>query len=288
MSLGPGAWRPARLGLACAVAAAVAQLACGGAGPPLHDSARSIPRGQGPPLGYETRTLERGEPDCREAGDSCGRVLLEYPELMTAPSEAVREALNDSIAALLLEPLDDGTRAASPEGLAEEFLARNAEARLSSPEGASNAGWFLERKVRVIHQDALVFSLQETVFWHTGGAHPNTSARLASFDPASGRRLVLEDLLTPGYGPPLNAIAEHRFRALREIPDGQSLTDAGFWFEDGVLSLNDNFAVADSGLAFHFDPYEVGPYALGPTDLVLDREELAELIRPGGPLDAGP
>lgn len=288
MSLGNRVSRPTRLRLAGAITAAAAQLACGGAGPPLHDSPRSTSRGQGPPLTYATRTLERGEPDCPEAADSCGRVSLEYPEITTAPSDEVREALNDSIAALLLEPLDDGTRAASPEGLAEEFLARNAEARLSLPEGAPTAGWFLERKVRVIHQDALVLSLEETVFWYTGGAHPNTSARLASFDPGSGRRLVLEDLLTPGYGPPLNAIAEHRFRAIREIPDGQSLTDAGFWFEDGVFSLNDNFAVADSGLAFHFDPYEVAPYALGPTDVVLDREELGELIRPGGPLDARP
>ncbi|HEY7462779.1 MAG TPA: DUF3298 and DUF4163 domain-containing protein [Gemmatimonadota bacterium] len=286
MSLGLLVSRTARLGLAGAVAAAVAQLACGGTGPPPH-AARSISRGQGPALTYETRTLERFEPDCPEAGDSCGRVSLEYPEITTAPGDEVRKALNDSIAALLLEPLDDGTRAASPEGLAEEFLARNAEARLSLPEGAPSAGWFLERKVRVIHQDAEVLSLEETVFWYTGGAHPNTSARLASFDPASGRRLVLEDLLTPGYGPPLNAIAEHRFRAIRDVPDGQSLTDAGFWFEDGVFSLNDNFAVADSGLAFHFDPYEIAPYALGPTDLVLDRGELGELIRPGGPLDAG-
>jgi hypothetical protein len=275
-----------RLRLAGAVTAAAAQLACAGTGPPSRDSAHSTPRDKGPLLAYETRTLERSEPDCPEAGDSCGRVSLEYPEITTAPGDEVRKALNDSIAALLLEPLDDGTRAASPEGLAQEFLARNAEARRDLPEGATTAGWFLERKVRVIHQDAEVLSLEETVFWYTGGAHPNNSARLASFDPVSGRRLVLEDLLTPGYGPRLNAIAEHRFRAIREIPEGQSLADAGFWFEDGVFSLNDNFAVADSGLAFHFDPYEIAPYALGPTDLVLEREELGELIRPGGPLDA--
>ena len=59
---------------------------------------------------------------------------------------------------------------------------------------------------------------------------------------------------------------------------------AGFWFEDDIFSATDNFAVADSGLAFHFDPYEVAPYALGESDFVVTREELGDLIRADGPL----
>jgi hypothetical protein len=144
--------------------------------------------------------------------------------------------------------------------------------------------WFLERKIPVIHADARAFSIEASQFWFTGGAHPNSFATLASFDPATGRRLRLTDVLASGYEPRLLAAAERSFRRAREIPEGQPLTEAGFWFENDVFTLTDNFAVADSGLAFHFDPYEVAAYALGPTDFVVSREQLADLIRADGPL----
>ncbi len=238
------------------------------------------------PLLYETKTLEQLESDCSDP-ETCARVSLEYPEITAAPSEAALEALNDSIAARLLAPvLGEGPAAPTPAALARGFLDEAASAARELPAGAFLGVWSLERKIAVIHQDARAFSIEASQLWFTGGAHSNSFNILASFDPGTGRRLQLADLLVPGFEPRLREAAERRFREVREIPEGQTLTEAGFWFEDDVFTLNGNFAVADSGLAFHFDPYEVAPYAWGPTDFVVSREQLGDLVRPDGPLAA--
>ena len=95
-----------------------------------------------------------------------------------------------------------------------------------------------------------------------------TVAHLASFDPATGRRLGLSDWVSDMAA--ATAAGERAFRDQRDIGEGQSLAQAGFiFFEDGRFALNDNVMLCGDMLTFHYNPYEIGPYSIGPTDLDL-------------------
>jgi hypothetical protein len=237
------------------------------------------------PWTFESRTVERTVGECGSDRDSpCGRFLIRYPELVDGPSEDSRRAINEQIARLLLAPGPGGGRAESLGAMATGFLQDYERARAEFPDVASTIRWWFERTARVIYRDDRLLSLELVAAAYTGGAHPNATTTYVSLEPVEGRRLLLSDLLVPGYEAPLNAIAEAEFRVLRGISPGQTLAAAGFWFDDDRFHLNENFAVDTRGLSFHFNPYEIASHAAGPTTLTLTVEELGALVLADGEL----
>lgn len=266
----------------------VLAFACGGppeAEPPVANAPRA-PAQQAAPrparLAWETRTLERRGAGCGEEGTPCATVSLEYPEVTAAPGDGAVEALNRFIRDFVLGPAVGEEPAATPEALAEEVL-REAE-RFHREFPDAPGGWSLERTVKIVYQAPRVISLEAAEATFLGGAHPNSAVTYASFDPATGRRLALADLFLPTAGARLREVAERRFREARGIPPDLDLAEEGFEFEGGSFDLNDNFAVLEDGLVFYYNPYEVAAYVFGPTEVKLTREDLAGLVRPGGPL----
>src|SRR5690606_12228705 len=114
---------------------------------------------------------------------------------------------------------------------------------------------------------------------YTGGAHGLQVEHLASLDARTGRRITLADLVTDTAA--VTAVAERAFREQQRIPATQSLAQAGYiFFDDERFALNDNFALCNDTLAFHYNPYEIAPYALGPTLLTLPLESIRAYLRP--------
>jgi hypothetical protein len=108
-----------------------------------------------------------------------------------------------------------------------------------------------------------------------GGAHPMTAKTYQSFKLNSGEKIFIEDStilhkLTP--------LAEKEFRRVKNISVGNSLLNEGYWFENGEFYLNDNFAVVKEGLVFYYNPYEIAPYALGPTEIFLTGGEIDKIV----------
>ena len=48
--------------------------------------------------------------------------------------------------------------------------------------------------------------------------------------------------------------------------------------------LSDNFGVMREGLVFHYNPYDVAPFALGPTTITLPWAAVGRHVRADGPL----
>lgn len=168
----------------------------------------------------------------------------------------------DSIASALIEQYT---------GLREEF----SDYRLP---------WTLERECTLLRDTAGVISVrfEETSF--LGGAHGFRVVRLASFDASSGSRLTYGDFFRPGCDSVFGRIAEREFRNARSIPDSQSFSDAGFWIEEGRFEPSKNVAVGKAGLILYYNPYEVAPYAMGPTEVAIPFVMLKDIVRRDGPL----
>lgn len=110
----------------------------------------------------------------------------------------------------------------------------------------------------------------------TGGAHGNGTYTILKLDKNDGSALGLSDFFTNPEE--LNRIAESFFRELMELGENDDLTEAGFWFQDGKFSVNDNFFFTANQVTFFYNAYEIAPYAGGSTELKIPLDKIAHLL----------
>lgn len=256
-------------------------LACGGPeepGPASDSNASSAA-----PAAPAPATAVTFEPRSVEKKDDSSTVSFSYPAITAAPSEALKTALTQAIDDYLAgPPAGEGEKSSTPAAAADDFLAQARNTRKENPDGA--LPWTLSRTAEIAYQDPKVVSLRFSEDVFQGGAHGLSTVHYASFDPATGRRLGLADLVAPDGESRLVEMGERELRKMRELSPEQSLEEAGFTFEGNKFVLSQEIAVLEEGLAIHYNPYEIGPYVMGSTEIVIPRSELAPIAKPGGPL----
>jgi len=214
----------------------------------------------------------------------CLTLQLEYPEITGMVSNEIVQKLNENIRRDIL-----GSTFLSDQPTSFEELKTSMEADYSSlleefPEYSNP--WALEVNSDILYQDSLFISVASTIYSYMGGAHPNSGQLYRSYDLRTGEPIRLSDILTEGYEATLNEAAEIEFRMTREIPPNESLKEKGYWFEEGKFALNENFAIINKSLIFYFNPYEIAPYALGPTELELKLTDFVRLIKEGSVIES--
>lgn len=229
-------------------------------------------------LVFKMLAKEQTFDDCVAGADGCTYVRLDYPVLVDAPEAYAVTAVTDAVFSTITATYGDAEPYPNVEALMQSFI--DDYRRLKESQPSYEHPWFLERKIFVLHNTPEILSLSLSERTFTGGAHGMATVTFTNLSPRTGETLGLGDVLVEGYQQTLLPKAEAKFREAREIQDGMSLTDAGFtFFEDGAFHLSENFALTDDGLAFYYNVYDVAPYALGPTEIVLGYDELEGLLK---------
>jgi hypothetical protein len=122
--------------------------------------------------------------------------------------------------------------------------------------------------------------LSRTREYYLGGAHGMRETKFAVIDTAGHEALGLGDFFKAGWEPALRNRMEAELRRFAGLQPGAPLSEGGF-FEDRV-KVPGNFFITAEGLGFHWNPYEIGPYAMGPVEIVLSRGEIRNLLSPRG------
>jgi uncharacterized protein DUF3298/peptidoglycan-N-acetylmuramic acid deacetylase PdaC-like protein len=120
---------------------------------------------------------------------------------------------------------------------------------------------------------SLLFSFNS----YLGGAHPNTNTKSFNYDLNRGSPVKLADLFTPGSNY-LNVISGYSIGELKKIETTSQV-------ESGAGPKVENFHswnITPFGLQITFDAYQVGPYAVGPHEVVIPYSVLKPIIRPDG------
>jgi hypothetical protein len=229
-------------------------------------------------LAFQMQTREMTYEDCVAGSEGCTYIRLDYPTVVEAPVGTAVEAVTEAIDSFLVAPFDQDELPTSVNALMARFLSDFAAFKASEPKSAQN--WFLERKAFVLRSTPNLLSLSFSERSFLGGAHGLATVHYLNLDPVTGERKVLTDLLKEGTLPDATALAETRFRQVRGVVEGTTLKDAGFTFENDAFVLADNFALRDDGLAFYYNPYDVAPYSMGATEIVLRQDELRGLLKP--------
>ncbi len=108
-----------------------------------------------------------------------------------------------------------------------------------------------------------------------GGAHGIQTLSNIVFDNKTGDVVREEDLFTPGYEEPVAQLLRLAVKTSMEEEDPELMQ----LVQLELVVPNGNFCVREDGVEWLFQPYEVGPYALGIVSATLSWEELKPFLK---------
>lgn len=127
-----------------------------------------------------------------------------------------------------------------------------------------------------LYESDKLLSYEATRYLFTGGAHGLETTMCWVFDVTTGNQLTEDDIFVENYSDSLVSILT---RLLEADAAKRGLTLQDFWLQQ--LLPNGNFAVAEDGLYYQFNPYDIAPYAVGGTRLFITKDDLLPLLKKG-------
>ena len=146
-----------------------------------------------------------------------------------------------------------------------------------------NCGYmpFADEKVLSVVRQGQILNVSEQCYFYGGGAHPFAYADSYTFDLTLGQFI---DPLQIGDDPEVFRVQVGQLLVAQAESLGEDYV-AGFWSDYAeIISKWNETAVffETNGMRVIFPVYELGPYAMGPVELFLTYEELADAIGENG------
>lgn len=118
-------------------------------------------------------------------------------------------------------------------------------------------------KVTELNEQTVTY--QSTGYSYTGGAHPNTAVIPFTYDLETGQVLSYDYLFRPGSeGKVLDLIKESLANQLG-VSGEKGLARAGIFTDQ--LAVSKELFISDGQIVFHYNPYDIAPYAMGQIDV---------------------
>lgn len=125
--------------------------------------------------------------------------------------------------------------------------------------------------------EIVVIALDSYIF--SGGAHGMSTMQYLNWLPKLDRIVTLEEMLMPGQLKAFEAVLRKQHRQwleTNEFAKADRMSYEKMW----PFQFSDNAALLDSGIAITYDPYMLGPYALGMPTIVVPFAELKGIVNP--------
>ncbi len=132
--------------------------------------------------------------------------------------------------------------------------------------------------------DENIFSYGVNRYVFMGGAHGLNTRNYFNFNLKNGKRITEADLYKPGFENALSELIKVRMIEERkenpELEPIERLEDSDYWVE--AIKPNGNFYITDQSINYVFNPYEIGPYYMGQTEVTLPFARLSQILKPNG------
>jgi len=180
---------------------------------------------------------------------------------------------------------------------AEKQRKETTDSKRSDPKYFPKEGYTFERQYLTasVVGNRYISILRED-YADTHGAHPNSYVNTILWDDTAKKRISIRPFFkeTADGGPTLTAMKKAVIAALKAEKKERGIADddAGLdWYKDlgaslltiGPVTLAPSTEIGkSSGLAFHYEPYAVGPYAEGRFDVTVPWQELKPYLSAEG------
>lgn len=172
--------------------------------------------------------------------------------------------------------------------LGKEYIENNADfARRISEDSrlAFNNSIMLEGFALL--NDENIFSYGISRFVDFGGAHPIKTRLFYNFNLNDGKVIFEDDIFIQDYQLELSEIIKNKLlqdlNENDETPYRENLDESVYFMEQ--IKPNGNFYINDESICYVFNPYEIAPYYIGETEVVLPYKLIHHLMKPKNPLE---
>ncbi len=130
--------------------------------------------------------------------------------------------------------------------------------------------------------DKNIYSYGISRYVFMGGAHGLITLTYLNFDLQTGKKITEDDLFTTGFVSKLTEILKSRI-VEQSIEDKDTepildLENTDYWVD--AIKPNGNFYITDESINYVFNPYEIAPYYMGQTEVVIPFIRLSGLLKP--------
>ena len=208
-------------------------------------------------------------PACEGSADS----LLMSISLESLQGGDIKEAVNGAILARAFDLGDSVTGSMEEsaslyrENLFDEYLTENG--------GRDTVTWEDRLTGTFTGRYGKWINYVLTYYTYRGGAHGIQTVSPIVFDAGTGNIVSEKDLFAPGYEEPVAALLREAVKVSMEKEDAELLG----LVDMELVAPNNNFSVSSNGVEWIFQPYEVGPYALGIVSACVDWKLLKPYLK---------
>lgn len=117
-----------------------------------------------------------------------------------------------------------------------------------------------------------------TVDYYEGGAHGINQLITMNFESKTGRQLTLQDIFASGYEQPLKDILLKALKAKTGCSTMNALRAKGYLYSMDIFP-SENFILGEETITFVYNPYEIAPYAVGSTELIIPYSDIDKLLK---------
>ena len=129
--------------------------------------------------------------------------------------------------------------------------------------------------------DKNIYSYGISRYVFMGGAHGLGTLTYLNFDLQTGKKITEDDLFTTGFVAKLTEILKSRIVEQsiedKDIKPILELENTDYWVE--AIKPNGNFYITDESINYVFNPYEIAPYYMGQTEVVIPFIRLSGLFK---------
>lgn len=203
------------------------------------------------------------------------------------------EMLKDSLNAYFISAcFSDKYIGEKPEEVVKQFTAEYiadyrrdlepmyAEDEKDKEDEASIGAWYsyykgLESHVQLYENDLLVYRIDYNEY--TGGAHGIYMTTFLNMDLTLMRPLRLDDIFVGDYKEPLTDLIWNQLMADNDATSHEALEDMGY-ASTGDITPTENFYLSKDGITFHYNVYDITPYAMGPVTVTIPFPMMEHLL----------
>lgn len=227
-------------------------------------------------LPLKTEHSEFSKRQCaNQSTEVCAEFKISYP-IFSGGESATVSALNKSVQDYVLSAVaGDGQLpfAQALDSAAWNFVEMFKTDLHDNPE--MTMGYFTEIKDSVPLVNSKVATVQMDGYAYTGGAHPNPFGLLVSYDLKKGAKpLEITDLVRDTNA--LRPLLEKAYKISKGLKETDPLGEM-VYPDIKQLPMPANVGVAKEGIRFFYNAYEVAPYAVGASDVLVTWEQLGPL-----------
>jgi hypothetical protein len=207
-------------------------------------------------------------------GEEFDRTELTYDAKSIWPAATSKHSSIDLVKEIIYKAFEAGS---SKEPIGKVMISEKNQI-LNQGKGEDGIAYALERAVRVSYRSAQWLTLSAFTYADNGGVHGNHGTSYTNIDLVNNKVLGVTDVLdTVACRSRLLTLLEKKLRTAYDIKKEVKISDAMLV---DTIPITNNISLTSKGIAFNYNPYEIGAYAMGEIRLYIPFKELTGCLKP--------